>query len=146
MEAFGPYGTAENLDTLSARQQVFPDGFLVAEMTGKVVGYASAEKWLTERVPALDEPPAQTHSPSGRTFCITAMAVLREWQNAGFGTALLTALLEVAQMHQCDMVLLETTHAQQFYQRRGFQVVQTRHERDVELSVMKRMLSPSHPT
>lgn len=146
VEAFGPYGTAEKLDTLAARQQVFPDGFLIAEVTGEIVGYASSEKWLTERAPALDEPPSQTHSPNGSIFCITAMAVRRARQNHGIGTALLTALLDVAQAHQCKAVLLETTHAQHFYLHHGFQITQVRRERDVELSVMKKNLPyPDQP-
>lgn len=146
VEAFGPYCTDEKVGTLAARQQVFPDGFLIAEVTGEIVGYASSEKWLTERAPALDEPPSQTHSPSGGIFCVTAMAVRRERQNQGIGAALLTALLEVAQTHQCKAVLLETTHAQHFYLHRGFQIVLVRCERDVELSVMKKNLPyPDQP-
>lgn len=135
-EAFGSYGTAESFATLAARQAIFPAGFIMAEDVG-VVGYGSSEKWLTERVPALDEPPRLTHHPEGRIFCITAMAVRRSRQNQGVGTALLNAFLEIARSHHCQAVLLETTHAQDFYRHRSFQVAQLRQERGVALAVMR---------
>lgn len=137
LEAFGLYGTAESQETIAARQRVFPAGFLVADRDGEMIGYASAEKWLTERAPALDESPTLLHHPDGQVFCITAMAVWRKWQNHGVGSALLEALLNVAQLQKCHTVILETTHAQHFYAQRHFQVAYIRQERGVDLIVMK---------
>ena len=74
-EAFSPYGTAEDPQVIAARHAVFPEGMLVIEGEQRLIGYGSAEKWLTEREPALNEHPAATHHPTGQIFCITAMAV-----------------------------------------------------------------------
>jgi predicted N-acetyltransferase YhbS len=85
--AFGPYGTAESYQIIAARQAVFPEGFLVVAVEGAVVAYGSSEKWRSERLPALEEPPALTHAADGELFCITAMAVHPHHQNQGFGRA-----------------------------------------------------------
>jgi predicted N-acetyltransferase YhbS len=135
--AFGPYGTAESYEIIAARQAVFPDGFLVVAVDGAVVAYGSSEKWRSERLPALEEPPALTHATDGKLFCITAMAVHPSHQNQGVGSQLLQTLLEVAQRHNCSVVILETTHAQSFYLRRGFQIAGARTERGVRLAVMR---------
>ena len=72
-EAFSPYGTAESPEIIRARQQVFPQGFIVAEKDGRIVGYGSSEKWSAMREPGLDENPYDTHDPNGPIFCITCV-------------------------------------------------------------------------
>jgi predicted N-acetyltransferase YhbS len=139
--AFGPYGTAESLEIIAARQAMFSEGFLVIEVGGQVVAYGSSEKWRAERTPALDEPPTLTHAPDGILFCITAMAVHPHHQNQGLGSQLLQSLMSVAHRHNCVTVVLETTHAQGFYRQRGFHAVTTRSERGVVLTVMRLALT-----
>lgn len=136
-EAFSPYGTAESPDIFSARLSTFPDGFIVLESQGIVLGYGSSEKWLEEREPGLNEDPFDTHHPNGRIFCITAMAVRRAWQRQGLGTALLGQLFTIARRQACGQIVLETTHAQGFYAPHGFQVVRQRQEAGVTLSILR---------
>ncbi len=50
-EAFSPYGTAESPEIIRTRQQIFPQGFIVAEKDGRIVGYGSSEKWSAMREP-----------------------------------------------------------------------------------------------
>lgn len=56
-EGFTPHGTAESKDVIRSRLAVFPEGFIVLETDRIIVGYASAEKWLNEKDPLLDENP-----------------------------------------------------------------------------------------
>ena len=139
-EAFSPYGTAESPAIIRARQQVFPEGFVVAEIAGRIVGYGSSEKWSAMREPGLDENPYDTHDPNGPIFCITGMAVAEAHRGQGIGTAMTRRLIDIARAHGCTRVVLETTHAQAFYHRLGFETLAERHERGVQLYIMEKPL------
>ncbi len=135
-EAFTPYGTAENPETFQLRLRAFPDGFIILVADNEIAAYGCSEKWLTERVPALDENPMVTHQLDGRILCITGMAVKKKYQGRGYGVRVLDKFLEIAHGERCQKIVLETTHAQDFFLKRGFKTVQKRTERGVTLDVM----------
>ena len=135
-EAFSPYGTAENPETFSLRFKAFPTGFVVLTENGEIAAYGCSEKWQNEREPGLDENPLDTHKPDGKIFCITGMAVRIKHRGKGYGLAVLDHLMQIAKNEKCTKIVLETTHAQGLYLKRGFQVVQSRTEREVTLDIM----------
>jgi N-acetylglutamate synthase-like GNAT family acetyltransferase len=135
-EAFSPYGTAEKPETFQLRLTAFPDGFIILVADHEIAAYGCSEKWLTEREPGLDEDASVTHQQDGRVFCITAMAVKKKCQGRGYSLVVLDKLLEVAHNHGCRKIVLETSHAQDLFQKRGFKIVQTRTERGASLDVM----------
>ena len=135
-EAFSPYGTAEKQETFQLRLTAFANGFIILVADNEIAGYGCSEKWLTEREPGLDENPMTTHQPDGRIFCITAMAVKMKYRDRGYGLLILDKLMEIAHKEGCRKIVLETTHAQDLYLKRGFKTVQSRTERGVSLDVM----------
>jgi ribosomal protein S18 acetylase RimI-like enzyme len=135
-EAFSPYGTAEKIETFQLRLTAFPHGFIILVADNEIAAYGCSEKWLTEREPGLDENPVTTHRADGRIFCITAMAVKTKYQERGYGLLILDKLMEIAHKEGCRKIVLETTHAQDLYLKRGFKTVQSRTERGVSLDVM----------
>jgi len=135
-EAFSPYGTAEKLETFQRRLTAFPDGFIILIAENEIAAYGCSEKWLTEREPGLDENPLVTHQPDGRILCITAMAVKKKYQGRGYSLLVLDKLIEIAHREGCKKIVLETTHAQDLYQKRGFKTIQNRTERGISLDVM----------
>jgi GNAT superfamily N-acetyltransferase len=135
-EAFSPYGTAEEPHIFTSRLSVFPEGFVVLEKEGNLLGYGSSEKWLSEREPVMNEDPSISHDPLGTVFCITGMAVRNAYQNTGFGSAILERLLLIARQHNCNKVVLETTHAKDFYLNRGFHLAGSRQQMNTSLFVM----------
>ncbi len=135
-EAFSPYGTAEKLETFQLRLTAFPHGFIILVADNEIAAYACSEKWLTEREPGLDENPMTTHQADGRIFCITAMAVKTNHRDKGYGLLILDKLIEIAHREGCRKIVLETTHAQGLFLKRGFKTVQSRTERGVSLDVM----------
>jgi N-acetylglutamate synthase-like GNAT family acetyltransferase len=135
-EAFSGYGTAETLETFQRRLTAFPNGFIILVADNEIAAYGCSEKWLTEREPSLDQNPSETHQPDGRIFCITAMAVKTKHRGKGYSLLILDKLLETAHLEGCKKVVLETTHAQDLYQKRGFQTIRQRTERGVSLDVM----------
>ena len=135
-EAFSPYGTSEKPETFQLRLTAFPDGFIILIADNEVAAYGCSEKWLTEREPGLDENPLASHQPEGRILCITAMAVKTKYRGRGYGLLVLDKLMEIAHREGCRKIVLETTHAQDLYLKRGFKTVQNREERGISLDVM----------
>ena len=135
-EAFSPYGTAENLETFRLRLTAFPNGFIILVADNEIAGYGCSEKWLTEHKPRLDENPLVTHKPEGRILCITTMAVRTKYRGQGYGLRILDKLMEIAHKEGCKKIILETTHAQDLYLKRGFKKVQNRTERGISMDVM----------
>lgn len=136
-EAFSPYGTAEKPETFELRLRAFPNGFIILIADNEIAAYGCSEKWLTEREPGLDdENPKATHQPDGRIFCITGMAVKTKYRKRGYGLLILDKLIEIAHQEGCRKIVLETTHAQGLYLKRGFKTVQNRTERGISLDIM----------
>jgi len=135
-EAFAPYGTAEKPDTFQLRLRTFPDGFIVLVAENEIAAYGCSEKWLTEHEHGLDVNPAATHNLDGRILCITSLAVKKKYEGRGYRFVVLDKLMEIAHSEGCRKIVVETTHAQDLYQKRGFQTVQHRTERGVSLDVM----------
>jgi N-acetylglutamate synthase-like GNAT family acetyltransferase len=141
-EAFAPYGTAENPETFQLRLTAFPNGFIILVADNEIAGYGCSEKWLTEHTPGLDENPLVTHQPDGRIFCITAMAVKMKYRKRGYGLLILDKLIEIAHLEGCKKIIVETTHAQGLFLKRGFETVQQRTKRGISLDVMSLNLKP----
>lgn len=135
-EAFSPYGTAEKPETFQLRLTAFPNGFIILVADNEIAAFGCSEKWLTEREPGLDEDPLVTHQPEGRILCITGMAVKMKYRGRGYGLRILDKLLEIAHSEGCKKIVLETTHAQGLFLKRGFETVQQRTERGISLDVM----------
>ena len=135
-EAFSPYGTPEKPETFQLRLTAFPNGFIILVADNEIAAYGCSERWLTEREPGLDENPLATHQPEGRIFCITAMAVKMKYRGRGYGLLILDKFIEIAHREGCKKIVLETTHAQGLYLKRGFKTVQNRTERGISLDVM----------
>ena len=135
-EAFSPYGTAEKPETFQLRLTAFPDGFVILIADNEIAAFGCSEKWLTEREPALNENPLASHNLDGRILCITAMAVKTKYRGRGYSLLILDKLIEIAHREGCRKIVLETTHAQDLYLKRGFTTVQNRTKRGISLDVM----------
>jgi len=135
-EAFASYGTAEKPETFQLRLKTFPGGFIILIAENEIAAYGCSEKWLTERELALDENPSVTHHIDGRIFCITAMAVKTNFRGRGYGLLMLDKLIEVARRESCSQIIVQTTHAQGLFKKRGFKTIRKRTEREVSLDVM----------
>jgi len=135
-EAFTAYGTAEKPETFQLRLKAFPDGFLILIAENEIAAFGCSEKWLTEREPGLDEDPGTTHHLDGRILCITAMAVKANFRGRGYGLLMLDKLIEVARRESCGQIIVQTTHAQGLFKKRGFKALRKRTEREVSLDVM----------
>ena len=141
-ETFASYGTAETPETFQLRLTAFPNGFIILIAENEIAAYGCSEKWLTEREPGPGENPLVKHQPDGRIFCITGMAVRTKYRGRGYSLLILDKLIETAHLEGCKKIVLETTHAQDLYLKRGFNTVQSRTERGISVDVMSLDLKP----
>jgi len=135
-EAFSSYGTAEKPETFQLRLKAFPDGFIILIAENEIAAYGCSEKWLTEREPGLDENPTTTHNLDGKILCITSMAVKTNFRGRGYGLLILDKMIEIGRRENCGQIIVETTHAQGLFQKRGFNTLRKRTEREISLDVM----------
>ncbi len=142
-EAFGARGTAESPAVIQSRIETFPEGCVVIETDGKIIGYSSSEKWLDEQQPLLDIDASARHHTDGKIFCISSMAIFLAYRGQGFGLALLDHLIKLARHHSCTQMILSTVQAQEFYSKRGFRITDRLLEpnSNIALTVMKLNLS-----
>ena len=141
-EAFTAYGTAEKPETFQLRLKTFQNGFIILIAENEIAAYGCSEKWLTEREPGLDEDPNTTHHIDGKILCITAMAVKTNFRGRGYGLLILDKLIEIARRESCLQIIVETTHAQGLFQKRGFKILRKRTEREISMDVMSLTLKP----
>ena len=64
------------------------------------------------------------------------MAVKKKFEGRGYDVRVLDKFLEIAHGERCQKIVLQTTHAQDFFLERGFKTVQKRTERGVTLDVL----------
>ncbi len=143
---FGSYGAQEDPETIRARLAIFPAGCAVLEETEltlthathqQILGYLTTEKWATLREPALDEDPRQTHQPQGQILNITTLAITPAHQQRKLGGRLIEHALTIARQEGCTTIILETAHAERFYQSHHFTKIGERQQRGILLHIMR---------
>lgn len=100
-----PVGMAAGEAQLAARLATFPDGQLVEETAGRIVGYAAAQRISAGR---LDQEPltyatltdggtfAASHDPRGAVYQLIGVAVLPAERGSGVARALVDRQIEQA--------------------------------------------------
>lgn len=140
-EIFGWYGAQEEPAIIRSRLATFPQGCAVLEGRSSdgqpfIAGYLTTEKWAELREPALDEDPRKSHRPDGHVLNITTLAVVPACQGQGLGARLLEHAIEVARAEGCGQIVLETAHAERFYERHGFRRTGERRERGIRMAIL----------
>lgn len=116
-----PPAEAASAETVAKRQAVYPQGFLVAEAAGEIVGFINSG--------ATDEPDLADeefkglvgHDPDGAHLVIFSIAVHPSRQGQGFARLLLEAFIERAEAQAKGAVLLLCKEdLVPFYERFGF--------------------------
>lgn len=118
--AFPPEEAATR-ETIQLRMQAFPEGFLVAQIDGRVIGMLNSG--VTDKDDISDEELKQLigHHPDGRNMVVFALAVLPEYQKQGIARQLMARFVEEArQRGKENILLLCKQHLIPYYERLGF--------------------------
>lgn len=107
--------------SLEKRIEEYPEGFLVAECDGEVVGQVNSGS--TSKNDITDEEFKQLigHDPDGRNIVIFSLSVLPEHQKNGLGSQLLTSFIKQArELGKSNVMLLCKSDLIDYYSRHGF--------------------------
>ena len=116
-----PPEEAATRETIKLRIDTFPDGFLVAELDGRVVGILNSG--ATDKNDISNEELKQLvgHDPAGKNMVVFALAVLPEFQKRGIAHQLMTQFVDEARQREKENVLLLCKqHLIEYYESMGF--------------------------
>jgi ribosomal protein S18 acetylase RimI-like enzyme len=116
-----PPEEAATKETIRLRIDSFPQGFLVAEMAGSVIGMLNSAS--THKDDISDEELKQLigHDPNGRNMVVFALAVLPEYRKQGIARQLMQRFAEEARRLQKQNILLMCKqHLIAYYESMGF--------------------------
>jgi ribosomal protein S18 acetylase RimI-like enzyme len=116
-----PPEEAATRETIKLRIDTFPQGFLVAEMNGTIVGILNSA--ATDKDDLSDEELKQLigHDPDGKNLVVFALVVLPEFQKQGIANQMMTRFVEEARARKKENALLMCKqHLIAYYERMGF--------------------------
>ena len=116
-----PLEEAATRETIKLRLETFPQGFLVAEIDGRVVGILNSA--ATNKDDISDEALKQLigHDPDGKNMVVFALAVLPEFQKQGIARQLMARFVEEARERRKENILLLCKqNLIAYYERLGF--------------------------
>ena len=116
-----PPEEAATRETIRLRIETFPEGFLVAEVNGKVVAILNSA--ATNKDDISDEELKQLigHDPAGKNMVVFALAVLPEVQKQGIARRLMSQFVDEARRQGKENVLLMCkSHLIAYYEGMGF--------------------------
>jgi ribosomal protein S18 acetylase RimI-like enzyme len=100
-----PPEEAATKETIKLRIDTFPQGFLIAEIYGRVVGILNSA--ATNKADIGDEELKQMigHDADGKNMVVFAVVVLPEFQKQGIAPQLMTSFVEEARARKKENVL-----------------------------------------
>lgn len=116
-----PPEEAATKETIKLRLEMFPQGFLVAELNRRIVGILNSA--ATDKDDISDEALKQLigHDPDGKNMVVFALAVLPEFQKKGIASQLMARFVEEAGEYKKENILLLCKgHLIAYYERLGF--------------------------
>ena len=117
-----PPEEAATRETIKHRIETFPEGFLVAEQNGRIVGILNSA--ATNKDDISDEELKQLvgHDPAGRNMVVFALAVLPEVQKQGIARQLMSRFVEEARRsNRKNILLMCKEHLVLYYERMEFE-------------------------
>ena len=119
-----PPEEAASKETIQLRMDTFPQGFLVAESNGHVVGILNSAS--TDKDDISDEELKQLvgHDPNGRNMVVFALAVLPEYRKQGIARQLMERfVMEARKLEKENVLLMCKQHLITYYENMGFEHV-----------------------
>lgn len=108
-------------ETIKLRIDSFPEGFLVAELDGRLVGILNSA--ATDKDDISDEELKQLigHDANGKNMVVFALAILPEFRKQGIANQLMARFVEEARQRGKENVLLMCKqHLIAYYEKLGF--------------------------
>ncbi len=113
---------AASIESIEKRVDVYPAGFIVAEVDSRIVGMINSG--ATDKDDITDEEFKKLigHSDNGKNIVIFSVSVLPEFQKKGIASTLLIEFIKRSkELEKEKVILLCKTELIKFYERLGFE-------------------------
>ncbi len=108
--------------SIETRIQTYPEGFLVAEYDGEVVGQINSGSTYKDDITDEEFKQLIGHDPDGQNIVIFSLSVLPQFQKQGLGDQLLGSFIKQARdMGKAKVMLLCKDKLVAYYTRHGFE-------------------------
>ncbi len=108
-------------ERIAKRIETFPQGFLVAEMNGQVVGIMNSASTDLEDITDEKFKDMVGHVPAGKNIVVFSLAVLPDFQGKGISTLLMSKFIKTAKkLGKKNVLLICKENLIEYYQRYGF--------------------------
>lgn len=116
-----PEDEAASLDSIRTRIDIFPDGFLVAEDNGRIIGMVNSGSTSKDDITDEDFKSLIGHEPDGENIVVFSLCVLPEYRGNGIAADLLAQFVEHSRsLGKRRVLLLCKDGLVPFYRRAGF--------------------------
>lgn len=117
-----PPAEAAWTSSLDTRIQTYPEGFLVAEYEGQVIGQVNSGSTSKDDISDEEFKQLIGHDPEGDKIVIFSLSVLPEFQKQGVGDKLLGGFIQQArELGKSKVLLLCKDNLIPYYTRYGFE-------------------------
>jgi ribosomal protein S18 acetylase RimI-like enzyme len=116
-----PEEEAASRESIQVRMETFPQGFLVAELDGRIIGIINSA--ATDKEDLADEKLKKMvgHDPNGKNLVVFSLAVLPAYQKRGFARQLMMRFIEDARrLGKKKVLLMCKRNLIEYYERMGF--------------------------
>lgn len=121
-ECYGSYGAP--YERIARRIQEYPQGFLVAELSGHIVGFINSGAFDQDDISNEALKDLEGHNPDGRNLVIFSLAVDPAFQKKGFSKKLLMRFIDNARnLRKENILLICKADLIQYYERFGFRYI-----------------------
>ena len=97
---------AATIEKIQKRIQLFPEGFLVAELNGQIIGMINSGSTNKEDITDEAFKDMVGHEKDGKNIVIFSLAVLTEFRGIGVSKKLMTKFLEISKALKKEKMLL----------------------------------------
>ena len=105
------------------RAELFPEGFLIAESEGRIIGFINSASTDKEDITDEKLKDMVSHVKDGRNMVIFSLAVLPEFQGNGISKQLMAKFIEVSRALGKEKILLICkSELIPYYQNYGFRI------------------------
>ena len=110
-----------SIEKIRKRIALFPKGFLVADLNGKIVGMINSGATDKEDITDEDFKDMIGHKNDGNNIVIFSLAVMPEFQGNGISTKLLSRFIETSKnLKKGKILLICKSDLVQYYKDNGF--------------------------
>ena len=114
-------GEAASIEMLRRRAALYPEGFLVAELDGHILGFVNGGATHEDDMSRAALKQLIGHDPAGPNLAVFGVAVHPDWQGKGVSRPMLEAyIVQARRLGKAQVMLLCKQHLTAYYQKFGF--------------------------